>query len=156
MNSYTNTSTRSSIRTAALGVALALSTFACAGHGGGGMPPISAFDDGVAHTGSVRSRLHFTEMIDQGLSRGTSLRDALVRLRPEYLRPRLTTGGGRLRRTPEVYLESVHLGGLEALQWIPVGHVESVQFMRPSEALIRYGILRNHQGGVILVTLRQP
>ena len=140
----------------ALVVAASLAPLACAGHGGGYESGASRPDAAAATTDGRRSLLSFEDFMRFGLSQGTTLLDAVRRLRPEFLKARNVASGTIRRQHAEVYIERMRAGGLDVLRTIPIGHVESVRYISPMDALIRYGSLRNHQGGVIMVTLREP
>jgi hypothetical protein len=79
-----------------------------------------------------------------------TLRQAIERLRPNFLRSRgpssITdqTAGAII-----VYLDETRMGGLDALENIPVTEVREVRKLNASEATQRYGT--GHAGGVIVV-----
>lgn len=78
--------------------------------------------------------------------RFSSVYAAIEGLRLNWLAPR-----GPVNRV-EVYLDGVHLGGVETLFTIPVPSVESIRHLDGIEAAARYG--QGHDQGVILVTTR--
>ncbi|HEV3486381.1 MAG TPA: hypothetical protein VG106_13305 [Vicinamibacterales bacterium] len=84
----------------------------------------------------------------------TSLYDALARLRPRFLHPRdVHTGSIASRAAPAVFVNGGHWGGLEALHTIHVTTVVDVKYVRPIDALHRFGPA--YGAGVILVRLRR-
>lgn len=80
---------------------------------------------------------------------------AVVRLRPAFLRgQRLDRGLGGAGEV-EVYLDDVDLGGVAALHQVPLDAVTQIRYLSPMEAEMRWA--GRHPGGVILVsTRRQP
>lgn len=81
--------------------------------------------------------------------------DAVERLRPRYLRERAnpTAGIGANRVDPVVvYVNGIRRGGVNELRRIRVAEVETIHYVRPTDAQTRYG--NNHGSGAIEVTLR--
>ena len=74
-----------------------------------------------------------------------SLYDAVMDARPDVLRYRNTS--------PTVYLDGRLLGGIDALQRIPLASVQEVRLFNRTEATFRYGV--SHTGTVLEVTTRR-
>ena len=79
--------------------------------------------------------------------------DAVMRLRPEYLRargpvhPRLGNSG------PVVYLDDIQLGSVETLRTISVDKVTAIRYLRPTEANVRLGP-HGSNGAIVVSTGR--
>jgi len=85
---------------------------------------------------------------------GISLYDALVRLRSRFLNSReVRTSIVPSHVPPAVFVNGSHWGGPEALRGIPASRVADVQYVRPMDALHRFGPA--YPAGVILVRLRR-
>ena len=85
---------------------------------------------------------------------GSSLYEALVRARPQFLRG---TGIPNPRgdvNPPSVRLNGVRLGTPEELKLVQVGVVTDVRYLRPVAAANVYGVTCDCPGGVIEVTAR--
>lgn len=79
---------------------------------------------------------------------------AVAHLRPSFLTARPALGGTREPTRIAVYLDGAYSGDAEVLQSIRVRDVESMQYLRGSEAAARYGTFSGTEG-VLLVTLRR-
>ena len=80
-----------------------------------------------------------------------TLRDALTRTRPEFLRSTTAFVREGETATPVVYVDGRRLGGADVLQLIQVGEVAEVRLLRPAVARMLYGFGCNCPGGVIAV-----
>jgi hypothetical protein len=79
--------------------------------------------------------------------------DALVRLRPTFLRSRDPQTPTHPEPTPvSVFLGAGRTEGLPALRTILARNVKEMRFFEPPEANTRFGT--GHNGGAILVTLK--
>lgn len=81
-----------------------------------------------------------------------TLREALTRTRPAFLRstnPIVREGESSV---PIVYVDERKLGGLDILELIQVGEVAQVRFLTPTAARIFYGSGCGCANGVIAVT----
>ena len=76
--------------------------------------------------------------------------DLLLRLRPEFVRPRLTVDGLRLG-PPGLLINGAPTAGLNELRYIPAARIQEVRFVRAMDAAI-YG--SRFPTGVVLVSLR--
>lgn len=85
-----------------------------------------------------------------------TLHSAISRLRPRFL--------GHYRATPleidgprtvQVYIDGLYMGDAAVLEEIRPSDVDSVRYLRPSEAFARFGNMHG-EGGVLLVTLNSP
>ena len=72
--------------------------------------------------------------------------DAVEALRPSWLNLRGPAGA------VQVYVDDIHLGGLEALRTIRIPSVQLIRHLDGIQATARYG--RGHDQGVIVVTTR--
>jgi hypothetical protein len=81
--------------------------------------------------------------------------DAVVRLRPTFLSPRDARTGIVASRgaLPAVFIDGVFVGGVDALRGITAFAVLEMQYVRPFDALHRYG--PEYRAGVIVVRLRR-
>lgn len=85
------------------------------------------------------------------MSRVTDVYQAILQLRPEFLKRRGPTSvqlpqRGALR----VYLDNTEMGGPDVLHTIAVDQVTAIRYLSASEATLRWG--PSHAGGVILVS----
>jgi len=80
----------------------------------------------------------------------TTIANAIVRLRPEWLRP---AGGDVLfgDGQPVVYVDGTFIGGTAELGRIPRERVSEVQLLTPAAAYARFGRSCQCSAGVILV-----
>jgi hypothetical protein len=106
---------------------------------------------GCAMAGSPPSAGSRGEITRSDLDRNSinTAYEAVQRLRPQWLRLRgqqTLSGGGDL----VVYLDNARMGGRESLQSISVGGVESIQFLDPSAATLRWGT--GHGSGAIFIS----
>lgn len=80
---------------------------------------------------------------------------AVTRLRPEFVKRRT-----HMPNTPftesriMVYLNGVRYGPVETLSLIPLESVETIRYIRPTEANIKFG--RAHVAGAIEVVTKKP
>lgn len=84
-------------------------------------------------------------------------REAIQRLRPAWLRARVSTirGGTGTRHSAGVFLDGMPRGGLEVLDEMDIREIGEMRFMSASDATNRYGT--GYPGGVIEVfTRRSP
>lgn len=81
--------------------------------------------------------------------------DAVMRLRPTFLTPRVdyTSIVGSRSVLPAVFVNGMFSGGPEVLRLISVSDVADMQYVRSLDAMHRYG--PEYPGGVILVRLRR-
>lgn len=89
-----------------------------------------------------------------GSARVDNAYEAVMRLRPEFLRPRgaaaaTDADGG----APVVYVDDVKQGGPEMLRTIPVAAIAEIRYLSAMAASDRFGPL--HPGGVIAVRTRR-
>ena len=80
-----------------------------------------------------------------------TLREALNRTRPDFLRPTSAPVLNGETATPVVYLDGKELGGLDVLQLIQVAEVAEVRLLRPAIARLLYGSGCICSGGVIAI-----
>lgn len=83
-------------------------------------------------------------------SRVTDVYQAVIQLRPEFLRRRAAAAVPAFA-TPRVlvYLDDFEYGTAESLRLIPLQRVRLIRYLSPIEADIRFG--RAHPAGAILV-----
>jgi hypothetical protein len=81
--------------------------------------------------------------------------DAINRLRPWFLRQRsartLSTPGSYER--PAVFVDGAFQGEIDILRTIPIHSVLEIQFLRPVDAVHRYG--PEYQSGIIFIRTRR-
>jgi len=53
----------------------------------------------------------------------------------------------------QVYVNGVQRGGVSALNEVRATELQELQYLRPSDATMRYGV--NHENGAILIKLKQ-
>ena len=81
---------------------------------------------------------------------------AVEQLRPHFFRVRSnpTMGVGAARVEPiVVYVNGVRRGGVNELNRILVGELESIRYVRPTDAQTRYGM--GHGSGALEVTIKR-
>lgn len=84
---------------------------------------------------------------------GTTAYDAIMRLRPEFLRTRgADSPSNPLPMTPEIYVDDMHLGGIETLRTLRAEQIARVEYLGASDATTRFGT--GHTAGVILIKTR--
>lgn len=74
------------------------------------------------------------------LVKGLTIYDAILRLRPAYVRT-------RARTQPAVYLDNMPIGGLNELRGMSVWEVREIRYVAPRDAMTRFG----RSAGVILI-----
>ena len=85
-------------------------------------------------------------------SRVTDVYQAVMQLRPEFLRRRPVAPALTPFTHPgiAVYLDDMPYASTESLRQIPLEGVRLIRYMSPTEANLKYG--GSHTGGAILVT----
>ena len=84
-----------------------------------------------------------------------SLAQALMQLRPDFLRPNPVRGASKgAAFLPSVYIDNSYVGAVDVLQLIPAGSVTEVVLLRPSAAHDRFGAYCDCDAGVLMVTTR--
>ena len=84
-------------------------------------------------------------------ARVTDAYQAVVQLRPEFLRRQMTRQATVLRPDSiAVYLDDMLLGTEQALKGFPLDQIRQIRYMSSNEADMRWG--RSHPVGAILVT----
>jgi len=96
-----------------------------------------------------RNVLTATEIVT---SRVTDVYQAVLQLRPEFLRRRSTPLFPAIGPTAPigVYLDEVPFGGVESLRAIPLDRVRLIRYVPPFEADLKWG--GTHPAGAIVVT----
>ena len=102
---------------------------------------------------STRSSWDVLGAAEIGLAKVNDAHDAIMHLRPEYLRGRAAPGFGPTGAAPVVYLNGVRQGETDILRTIPVGVVLEVRYLTPAEGSDQFGPY--HPGGVIAVRTRK-
>ena len=88
-------------------------------------------------------------------SRVTDVYQAVLQLRPEFLRRRFARPVSSFAPgTVAVYLDDLRFGNVETLKYIPLGQVRLIRFLSPNDAEVRWG--GTHPAGAILVTTLKP
>lgn len=87
-------------------------------------------------------------------SRVTDVYQAVLQLRPEFLRKRSALVIPAYR-TPQVmvYLDDLEFGGAESMRYIPLARVRQIRYLSPTEADLRWGG-RHFAGAIHVRTLR--
>lgn len=75
---------------------------------------------------------------------------AVVQLRPEFLRRRSASVQSLAAPSVTVFLDELPFGSAESLHYIPLTRVRLIRFIAPSQAELRWGGM--HPAGAILVT----
>lgn len=85
----------------------------------------------------------------------TTAREAIQRLRPSWLRARVSTirGGTGTRYSAAVFRDGMPRGGLETLDEMDIREIGEMRFMSASDATNRYGT--GYPGGIIEVFTRR-
>ena len=97
-------------------------------------------------------RVRAEELIRTG---GTTLYEALVRARPDYLRGAVRPNVRGETGSPSVRLNGMRVGTPDVLRLVQVAEVIDVRYWRPVTALTMYGATCDCLGGVIEVTTRR-
>ncbi len=85
----------------------------------------------------------------------TNLYDLVQSRRPTWMRVTVGGSAGTARpRSPVVWLDNVRYGDLTSMRQIPLTHVQSVRYLRPSEAQMQLG-LDNLGGAIVVETMRR-
>ena len=117
-------------------VLFSLATLGCVttGQGEGGGDPTEISQEEIQEVGEVGNTYSLVQ-----------------RLRPQWLRKR---GRNSLQQPGQiiVYVDDTEQGGPESMRGIDVIDVQSVEFLRPNEATMRYG--SGHDNGAILIHLK--
>ena len=83
-------------------------------------------------------------------ARVTDAYQAVLELRPEFLRRRGASIPSYARKPVVVYLDEMPWGTAESLRHIPLERVRLIRYISPMEADLRWGT--GHSSGAILVT----
>jgi len=117
-------------------VLFSLATLGCVttGQGEGGGDPTEISQEEIQEVGEVGNTYSLVQ-----------------RLRPQWLQKR---GRNSLQQPGQiiVYVDDTEQGGPESMRGIDVIDVQSVEFLRPNEATMRYG--SGHDNGAILIHLK--
>jgi hypothetical protein len=79
--------------------------------------------------------------------------DAVVRLRPQFLRKHAPSAPTTEEGVPVIYLDGVRQGGADMLRSIPANAVVDIRYLSATAANMELG--RLHPAGVIAVRTRQ-
>src|SRR4029079_4816323 len=118
-----------------LTIAVALFASACAS---GGAPAAS----------SQRNVISNDELVRAG---DVSVYDALVTLRPNFLRSHSGASTATLPQPVQVYIGGMLMPGLDHLRQVMAKGVKEVTFLEPPQAISRFG--GNNTGGALVVVL---
>jgi len=79
--------------------------------------------------------------------------DAVQRLRPMWMRPGgIRNSANPAGHFPHVFVDGAPYGPMETLRGFRVVNIETMRYISPTDATIRYG--GQYQGGVILVNIK--
>jgi hypothetical protein len=92
------------------------------------------------------------ELVTYPTLRGSTLYDALMGLRPEYMTPHFSYRAGVLIGTPVVIMDGTARGGLESLRSIQSSIVSEVRFLRSSDVVVLYGS-SFHTGAIVVTSI---
>jgi hypothetical protein len=127
---------------------------ACQSAGGSSRASLLRWDESAASIrGTTSNRVGADELkaLDD-----QSLEEALMRLRPNFLR---AVPGGAVRpgsaTLPSVYIDNSYVGAPDALRLVPVIAVMEVLYLPPAEAHDRFGAYCPCAAGVIVVVTRR-
>lgn len=120
-------------------VLLALSSTACAASARPSAPSV--------FSGARRDVITAAEIV---AARVTDAYQAVVQLRPEFLRRRGAAMPVFAPAALGVYLDELPHGGIESLRYIPLERVRLIRYVSPADADLRWG--GSHPMGAILVT----
>jgi hypothetical protein len=113
--------------------------------------------DGGSYVSEISKPVPEAGRVGRGIllaTNASTLREALNRARPDFLRPTNlpVRDGEREAATPVVYVDGKPLGAPDVLQLIQVAEVAEVRLLRPAVARMLYGSGCTCSGGVIAVT----
>lgn len=91
---------------------------------------------------------------DLARTQASSTLDAIRLSRPDFLRTSARASMAEHNIPPSVYLDGHYVGGLEALNTIPLNVVREVVFMHPTDARERLGSRCECGGGVLAIRTR--
>jgi hypothetical protein len=123
---------------------VATGAVACATHGASA----SSADSYAAPAAPIPSRDRIGAAELAQVADGT-VYDAVVRLRPSFLRSR---GVHRSSGDVAVYVDGLYYGGVELLQGIPASNVREVRYLSAVDATVRYGATHGGAGAIMLYT----
>ena len=104
-------------------------------------------------TGSQSSAKHLGRA-DLASVQGNTVAEAVLQLRPEWLRPNPSSGRPQEDQRASVYIDGTRAGGTDELRLVPLATAIDLQFFSPSAAWDRFGPLCRCPSGVILVVTR--
>ena len=86
---------------------------------------------------------------------GSTVFQAVQRLRPAWVRPRVTTvrGASGERYYPHVFVDGIPRGELEILNGMNIQEVQEIRYLSASDATTRFGT--GYPGGIIEVMTRK-
>lgn len=91
---------------------------------------------------------------DLARTQASSTLDAIRLSRPDFLRTSVRASMAEHNVPPSVYLDGHYVGGLDALNTIPLNVVREVVFMHPTDARERLGSRCECGGGVLAIRTR--
>lgn len=107
---------------------------------------------GCAAQGTGSSGQHnVVTSVDLARAGDVSLYDALVRVRPTFLRSRGVQNAATPPQPIRVYVGGLEMEGLDHLREIMAKNVKEVRFLEPPQANARFG--GNNGGGAIVITM---
>jgi len=136
------------VQLAAALAALTIASGCTATHGSSRPARLSSADEATQpRISASHRRLTGAEL---QLTEATSTLDALRRLRPDFLAPRLIASpSGNRVVAPTVYLNGIRQGGLDALYSIPIAAVREIRFVNARG--MREWLGPNHASDAIVV-----
>lgn len=111
--------------------------------------------NGIAVAALGRSSARHVVAADIVSIHGTSVADAVLQLRPDWLRPNSSPSHSAELIRPAVYVDETYAGGPEELRFVPLTRVVELNFLASSAARDQIGPSCRCAGGVILVRTRR-
>ncbi|MDB4891056.1 MAG: hypothetical protein JWL61_2911 [Gemmatimonadetes bacterium] len=103
---------------------------------------------GTQATTSQRNVITSEEL---GRAGDVSVYDALLQIRPNFLRSRSGPSTATLPQPVQVYISGMLMPGIDHLKQVMVRGVKDVTFLEPQQAIARFG--GNNTGGALVVVL---
>lgn len=113
-----------------------------------------AMTDAPAVTTWSQSSTKHLGRADLASVQGTTVAEAVLQLRPEWLRPNPSPGRPQEDQRASVYIDGTRIGGTDELRFVPLATAIDLQFLSASAAWDRFGPLCRCPSGVILVVTR--
>ena len=80
-----------------------------------------------------------------------SLYDALVQIRPSFLRARVIPGASSAPEPVHVFVDGLKMEGIDYLRQVMARNVKEVRYLEPQQANARFG--GNNSSGALVITM---